>query len=214
MLKSRTMAWVLAIMVVSAGLMATAASAADQAQKIAVVDVEKVYTNAPRVKQYSEELNAFGQDLSKKVDIRNQNMMLNEAEIQELVTLKTKSNRTAAEDARIKEIESTERTRDDQYRNLQATKEPTDEQKAQLKELQDMRQKAKDTLDALAKDYDGQLKSKQQELLGKADADIRGAINKVAGEKGITMVIAKDAVLFGGLDITDDIIKNLDRKMQ
>lgn len=77
-----------------------------------------------------------------------------------------------------------------------------------------MRQKAKDTLDALAKDYDGQLKSKQQELLGKADADIRGAINKVAGEKGITMVIAKDAVLFGGLDITDDIIKNLDRKMQ
>ncbi|MEN6356193.1 MAG: OmpH family outer membrane protein [Armatimonadota bacterium] len=214
MLKSRNMAWALAIMLVSAGLTATAAAAADQVQKIAVVDVDKVYTNAPRVKQYSEELNAFGQDLSKKVEIRNKNMMLNETEIQELVTLKTKSSRTAAEDARIKEIENTEGARDEQYRTLQATKEPTEEQKTQLKELQDMRQKAKDTLDALAKDYDGQLKSKQQELLGKADADIREAITKVAGAKGITMVIAKDAVLFGGLDISDDIIANLDRKMQ
>lgn len=214
MLKLRTMAWALTIMLVGVGQIANAAATTDQTPKIAVVDVEKVYSNAPRVKQYSEELNAFGQDLGKKVEIRNLNMMLNETEIQELVSLKTKSTRTPAEDARIKELEDTERTRDTNFSTLQETKEPTEDQKAQLKELRDMRQKAKDTLDALAKDYDGQLKSKQQELLGKADADIREAITKVAGAKSISMVLAKDAVLFGGLDITDDVIKNLDRKMQ
>jgi Skp family chaperone for outer membrane proteins len=214
MLKLRMTAWALAVMLVGVGQTASAAPAADQAQKTAVVDIEKVYSNAPRVKQYSEELNAFGQDLGKKVDIRNKYMMLNETEIQELVLLKTKSSRTSAEDTRMKELEEAERTRDAKYSTLQETKEPTEEQKTQLKELRDMRQKAKDTLDALARDYDGQLKSKQQELLGKADVDIRDAITKVATAKSISMVLAKDAVLFGGTDITDDVIKNLDRKIQ
>ncbi|MHB9035294.1 MAG: OmpH/Skp family outer membrane protein [Armatimonadota bacterium] len=214
MMKSRRMAWALAITVVGVGFFGTAAMAADQDMKIGIVDGEKVYTNAPRVKQYTEELNAFKQSLAEKLDVRSQNMMLNEAEIQELITLKTKKQRTPDEDAKIKAIEDVERGRDADYKTLQGTKEPTADQKAKLKELQDMQQKSKDTGNALAKDYDGQLQSKMQELNGKAEVEVREAIAKVAAEKSIQVVLAKEAVLFGGTDISDEVIKNLDRKMQ
>jgi Skp family chaperone for outer membrane proteins len=208
------MAWALAIMVVGVGLIGSAATAADGDLKIGIVDGEKVYTNAPRVKQYTEELNVLRQELAQKLDIRSQNMMLNDAEIQELITLKAKTPSSPAEDARIKALEDTERSRDAEYKTLQGTKEPTADQKARLKELQDMQQHSKDTGNALAKDYDGQLQTKMQELNSKAEADVREAITKVASEKGVQMVFAKEAVLFGGTDISDDVIKNLDRKIK
>ncbi|MCE5313749.1 MAG: OmpH family outer membrane protein [Armatimonadota bacterium] len=212
MLKSRRMAWALAIMIAGVGMFGTAAKADDL--KIGIVDVEKVYTNAPRVTQYTEELNKYRQELAQKLDVRSQNMMLDEAEIQELITLKTKTTRTAEEDARIKALEDIERTRDNEYKTLQATKDLDDQKKARLKELQDMNQKSKDTGNALAKDYDGQLQTKMQELNGKAEADVREAITKVVGQKGVQIVLAKEAVLYGGTDISDDVIKNLDRKIQ
>lgn len=215
MLKSRILAWATAIICAGAGLVVTSAQAADQTVKIGVVDIEKVYSNAPRVKQYNEQLAAFRQELSQKLDIRNQNRMLNESEIEELIKLKTQDKRTPADDARIKELEGLERSRDAELKTLQGTKEPDEQQKAKLKELQDMQQKSNDTGNALLKDYDGQLQTRMQELMGKAETDVREVISKIAGEKGFTMVLAKDpAVLFGGIDISDDVIKNLDRKMQ
>lgn len=215
MLKSRVLAWAMAIMCAGAGLIVSSAKAADQPMKIGIVDIEKVYANAPRVKQYNEQLAAFRQELSQKLDIRNQNRMLNETEIEELINLKTKDKRTAAEDARIKELEALEKSRSAELTTLQSTKEPNDQQKARLKELQDMQQKSNDTGNALLKDYDGQLQSKVQELMGKAEVDVRDVISKIAADKGLSMVLAKDpAVLYGGIDISDDVIKNLDRKMQ
>ncbi|MCE5199874.1 MAG: OmpH family outer membrane protein [Armatimonadota bacterium] len=215
MAKSRRTAWALVMIIAGVVLAGTAAIAADQQNlKIGIVDLEKIYNTAPRVKQYTESLNVFRQDLATKLDIRSQNLMLNENEIKELIDLKLKPSATDKDKTRIQEIEDLERSRDGEYKTLQSTKEPNDQQKARQKELQDMQQKSKDTGNALAKDYDGQLQSKMQELNGKAETDIREAINKFASSKGFQIVLAKEAVLFGGTDISDDVIKNLDRKAQ
>jgi Skp family chaperone for outer membrane proteins len=208
MIITRRIAWTLAICVAAVSLATCVWAAAEI--KIGIVDTERAYKDAPRIKHYTEDLNKLRQSLATKLDIRSQNMMLDENEIKELIELKTKDNPSDKDKARIKELEDIERARDAELKALQETKEPNEQQKARQKVLSDMQQKSKDTGSALARDYEGQLQSKMQELNTKAENDLREAINKVAQAKAITVVIAKEAVLFGGIDITDEVIAKLE----
>ena len=86
--------------------------AAEPVPKIGVVDLDKVHTEAPRIKQYWDEINSFKAELEKKLEIRSQNMLLSGNEIEELVTLKTKTTApTDQEKSRVKELESAQEAR-------------------------------------------------------------------------------------------------------
>ncbi len=191
-----------------------AAWAADPPQKIGIIDVQKVLSDAPRMKQYMEEYEVLRKQLGQSLEIRQQNLMLDENQIKELVDLKAKQNATDKDKARIKELEDIERTRDADFKQLQGTQNPTDVQKTKLRELQDMRQKSTTTGEALEKDYNSRLQTKMQELSEKANADMQEAINKVVEAKSLNLVLVKDAVRFGGTDITDDVMNKLERKVQ
>lgn len=73
-------------------------------------------------------------------------------------------------------------------------------------------EKAKDLPDQEKQRYYTQL----QERLGQKDRELKApildkinaAIKKVADSKGLTIVVDKQAVLYGGVDITDDVIKS------
>ena len=65
-------------------------------------------------------------------------------------------------------------------------------------------------------DYYGQsqerLRNKQQELLEPLDNSIKAAVKATADKKGLGVVIEKGAVVYGGVDITADVVKNLAKK--
>ncbi|MCX8053565.1 MAG: OmpH family outer membrane protein [Armatimonadetes bacterium] len=187
---------------------------AESAPKIGVIDIQKILTEAPRMKQYEEEYQNLRNQLQRNLDIRSQNLMLDENEIKELIDLKTKPNPTEAEKARIAELEKIEKQRDSRLKELQAIKEPSEAQKAELKSLQEMRSKSETTGRAVEEDYLSRLQTKTQESYKKMDADLQEAVNKVVEVKGLTLVLVKDAVRFGGIDITDDVISKLERKVQ
>lgn len=214
MLKSRRMAWTLATMIAAVCFTGISAFAADNSPKLAVVDLQKVYKEAPRVKQYMEELDSFRAELGQKLEIRSQNMMLDENEIKELIDLKLKTAATDKDKARITELENSERAKDAEFKQLQSTKDLNDQQKARMSELQKLQSNSKTTGEQLEKDYNSNLESKVQDLDGKAKADMLDAINKVAEGKGYAAVMDKSAVLNGGTDITDQVIAKLDRKIQ
>ena len=73
-------------------------------------------------------------------------------------------------------------------------------------------EKAKDLPDQEKQRYYTQL----QERLGQKDRELKAPIldkinaanKKVADSKGLTIVVDKQAVLYGGVDITDDVIKS------
>lgn len=73
-------------------------------------------------------------------------------------------------------------------------------------------EKAKDLPDQEKQRYYTQL----QERLGQKDRELKApildkinaAIKKVADSKGLTIVVDKQAVIYGGVDITDDVIKS------
>jgi Skp family chaperone for outer membrane proteins len=200
--------------VVAAGLVGSGTWAAALEPKVGVVDGRKIDDNAPRVKQYMEELDAMANLLKTKLDIRAQNTMLDENEINELISLKTKDKATDADTARIKALTDIERSKDEELRKLQETKDLNEQQKARLQELMNLQQKSKDMGNALSKDYDGQYQSKAVELQGKIDTDVRAAVAKVAEAKGLSLVFDKSVVVYGGIDITDDVVARLDRKME
>jgi outer membrane protein len=56
------------------------------------------------------------------------------------------------------------------------------------------------------------LQLKQQELVGPILNDVRAEIEKVAKDKGIAVVFDKNNVVYGGQDITDEVMKKLTAK--
>jgi outer membrane protein len=59
----------------------------------------------------------------------------------------------------------------------------------------------------LQRQVDQQIFKKRAELLGGLDKDIRVAVEKVAKQQGVSVVLSRDVVLYGGVDLTDQVIK-------
>ena len=53
---------------------------------------------------------------------------------------------------------------------------------------------------------------RREELLAPVVASVDSAIKAVADKKGLSVVLAKAAVVYGGQDITQDVIKELGKK--
>lgn len=53
---------------------------------------------------------------------------------------------------------------------------------------------------------------KREELLGGLDKDIRSAVEKVGKERGISIILDRTVVLYGGIDLTDAVIAQLTAK--
>ena len=56
------------------------------------------------------------------------------------------------------------------------------------------------------------LQQKQKELVEPIEASVNDAIKSVADAKGLSVVIDKNAVLYGGQDITQDVVKKVSKK--
>ena len=59
----------------------------------------------------------------------------------------------------------------------------------------------------LARQMDQQLAQKRQELLKPIVEKINAAIKEVADTQGLSIVIGKNEVVYGGVDITQDVLK-------
>ena len=53
------------------------------------------------------------------------------------------------------------------------------------------------------------LQQKNEELMEPIENSIQDAVKKVAEKKGLSVVIEKGAVVYGGQDVTQDVIKEL-----
>ena len=53
------------------------------------------------------------------------------------------------------------------------------------------------------------LENKQKELMEPVMKNIEAQIQKIADKKGLSVVVEKNAVVFGGVDITDEVAKAL-----
>jgi outer membrane protein len=64
----------------------------------------------------------------------------------------------------------------------------------------------------LQRQVDQDIFKKRAELLGGLDKDIRAAVEKVAKQQGVSVVLSREVVLYGGVDLTDQVIKAIGGK--
>jgi outer membrane protein len=78
-------------------------------------------------------------------------------------------------------------------------------------QIGDAQQKMKNMSPAQRQDLQRQVDQaifkKRAELLGGLDKDIRAAIQRVAKQQGIGIVLSREVVLYGGVDLTDQVVK-------
>ena len=89
--------------------------------------------------------------------------------------------------------------------------------KAFYEELQnDLKEKSAGMSHQEKQDYAAQcqqrFQQRQRDLLDPIMKSIDAAVKKIADNKGLAVVIAKDAVVYGGQDITDDVVKEITKK--
>lgn len=99
---------------------------------------------------------------------------------------------------------------------------------AQSPDLQNVRTAMKSEIDSAQKDFDEKSKSmndsekqryyvqlqerianKEKELMEPVLKKVEEQIKKVADKKGLSVVVDKSTVIFGGVDITDEVAKSL-----
>lgn len=64
----------------------------------------------------------------------------------------------------------------------------------------------------LDRELQQQVLEKRQQLLGGLDKEIRTAIEEVARARGVAIVLERSVVLFGGVDLTDQVISKVTGK--
>ncbi|MBM3268787.1 MAG: OmpH family outer membrane protein [Candidatus Sericytochromatia bacterium] len=91
------------------------------------------------------------------------------------------------------------------------------EKNRQLQEMQ-REGKSKAEIDKMTKKFEAELKPKKdaverldKEMSGRLKKQIEAAISDVAKTKGFAVVVDKQIVLFGGEDITDDVLDKLNK---
>lgn len=57
--------------------------------------------------------------------------------------------------------------------------------------------------------YEQEIAEKDKELTDKLMADIQASMKKISQQKGLAVILDKQVVLYGGTDITDDVIKDI-----
>lgn len=179
------------------------------------VEPGKIWQSHSKVQQARQELAKLNNLLENRLSLRDRNKLLTEQEITELQNLKEKAKPTDAEKARIKELEDIAKQRDVQLLDLVGKKEPSEAESGTLAELQARSAKADQTLGELIREYDKQLKDKEAELtksMPNLDQEILDAVKAVAEAKKLSVVISQQAVLFGGIDITEDVITQMNKK--
>lgn len=84
------------------------------------------------------------------------------------------------------------------------TKKNKDEMDAAVEKATDPREKGNIQIIARTKNREEEVK-----VMNPIEKDIKMVIEKVAKSKGVTVVITKILVYFGGVDLTDDVVKSL-----
>lgn len=197
-----------AFSLLAAAMLLAGGAAWAQNARIGLVDVQKVESSYQEFQAKKQEYQQFRQQELNKLHQQMVVAMLSEQDAKEYQGLLGLAAPTDAQKTRIAELEKAAAAAEQEMDSLGNSRQPlTDDQTKRLKELQ---AKAA-AVDSSRDQVDGRLKSKYQELSDKLTANVKKAIEQVAKQEKLTVVLFKDQVLYGGQDVTDKVIEVLNK---
>jgi Skp family chaperone for outer membrane proteins len=203
--------------VLATGSAAPAADAKSVLQVFGTVDVEQAFNGYGKKKQLEQELVTYYDQAKAKLELRQGNKLLADAEFTELADLKIKPKPVEADTKRIEELTNLSKQREQEFQALQQKVSPSDAEKARLNELQAQIKKAEAALKDDETKYQDDLNKKRVELSQQVMLEVNTVVAAVAKEKGLAIVFNKSAsepsmIIYSNLDITEDVLKKLNKK--
>ena len=204
--------------VVAAGVLTTALPGSAQKDKkqaastIGYVDlgqvteqIKKTSTWQVNTKKFDDQRSKFSEEIQGLTKTR----YLTAQERKQLEDLRAKPKPTDDEKNRIRELEARSEAVDKEFQTLAGVEKPTPEQDKRIKELADMRKAALALLQDETDQRTEQLRKLEAEVLEDMQGQVLKRVQEVAESKNLTLVIDRQAILYGGQDLTPDVLKKL-----
>jgi Skp family chaperone for outer membrane proteins len=209
------------VAVVLVSLLAAPALAAG----IGVIEYNRVLSEYDLYKQYEQQLERYASELEGELAEFASTALLTSDELSELNTLKAKTSPTDQEKARMDELKGLTKARQDRERELEQKTSPTAEEQNEMRTLIQKIQDADKRYKDMQQQMMGKLGDRNKEYFEKVETNVRTMIETVAKEKGLDTVLNKEVrlsdrqmsmtfpiVLYGGIDISDDVLARLNKK--
>jgi len=189
--------------------LAAPGSMAQQEARLGVVDMDKVLSEYKEFQASDADYKKFITERQQQLQERISVSLLTEDEMKEYQNLKAVTAPTPEQKQRQEQLRATAETREKEFNDLQSAAAPTDEQKKRLAELQALADKSSKEVQDLQKRLTDEANQRNKELSEKLNQRIETALAAVAKEKRVDFILAKSAVLYGGRDITADVLAKL-----
>ena len=190
---------------------AAAAPAAPGQQVFGSVDINKLQQDSSRKAKYDTDLRALADRLDATFKLQAQSMMLSPADQNELGTLLNTPRPTDAQRAQVTALQTRAAANAQQLTDLQQKKDPTPADTAQLGVLTDLATSGQKTVQDIGAGYQAQLKKVSDDDNAAFTQVVKEAIAAAAKERGLTMVFTSDVAVYTTNDITEDVVKRINK---
>lgn len=176
------------------------------------VDVEKAFNESPLKLELEQNLEAEVKQVTQWLQLRSANKLLTDEEFKQLFDLSTKADATEADKSKVQELQALSKQREGTLQTLEHQTSVTDDEQKQLNELRERAKSSQTAIEAELKTKDEELGNKRVDLSKQVMEEVEAAVAAVAKEKKLTLVFSKQYVIYSGADITDDVLKRLNKK--
>ena len=175
------------------------------------VDINRLQTQSARKVKYDTDLHALEDKLSAAIQEQAKYPMLSSADQAELGTLLNTARPTDSDRARVTALETKAAQAAQQLIDLQQKKDPTPADTNQLGVLNDQNAAGQKILQDIGAGYQAQLKKLSDDDNTAFTQVVKDAIIAVAQQRGLSVVFTSDIAVYTSNDITDDVIKRINK---
>jgi outer membrane protein len=200
---ARKILWLVAVSVLATAVPAAADSS------WGVVDMGRLQAEYEAMQNLQQQFDEFQMEQEKRLEERHKTRLLQDDERQEFLDLSQVAAPTEERSQRLEQLAGLSDQRERRRFDLRKQEERTEVEEAELKELDALYDKRMEELAALQADVLKSRQAKWEELTKLLTESVNDAVKTVAEEKKLTIVVRKDTVLFGGVDITSEVLATL-----
>lgn len=192
-------------------MIAGAALAQDEAAplKIATVSINQIQAKYGELQSQQQVLEAWLAEQRRFTNMLLDYVFLATDNFEEATGLLKKQQRTQEEQDRLMQLQGVSDEKDKRFRELEANATRTLQEQDEYNSLQDTYRARAKTIDDLWQATLAQLNERRQTAISGLMGKVSEAIKAEAEAQGFYMVVDADAVMYGGIDITEQVLVRL-----
>jgi len=173
------------------------------------VDMDRVAADYRGMQELNDQFQQFQMEQERQLREQHATRLLFDEERQEYLDLSHMGAPTEARGKRLAELRMLSDERERRLFELRKNEKRSEDEQAEYEPLNQLYERRMEDLTALQADFQQSRLAKYEELTKLVTESVDVAVKAVAEEQELGFVLRKEVVLFGGLDITEDVLARL-----